>query len=98
MKVAILLIVALLAGTYECAASCATLKCESSCHHDKKAPEACSHELVLDRVVQVQHHESIAAIQAPPSIAPSPEPGILSPRVLPSRDLQAADVFTPLRI
>jgi hypothetical protein len=49
MKLAILLIVALTGGTYECAASCAAVKCESSCHHDKKAPEACSHELVLHR-------------------------------------------------
>jgi hypothetical protein len=50
MRLVILLIVAMLAGTIECAASCATVNRESSCHHDQKSPIACAHELVIDRV------------------------------------------------
>jgi hypothetical protein len=49
MKLAILLIVALLAGTVECAASCAAVTSESPCHHDKQSVAACSHELVMQR-------------------------------------------------
>lgn len=58
MRLAILVILvtaALLAGTVECATSCAAATVESPCHHHQPSPHhqdqaACSHELVLDRV------------------------------------------------
>ncbi len=98
MKVAILLIVALVAGTCECATSCAAVKCESSCHHDKKTPEACSHQLVLHRASPLQAPESAAAMQTSVAIIPTPETLVLNRGALPRRDSQGAVVLQPLRI
>jgi hypothetical protein len=58
MRLAILAILvtgALLAGTIDCATSCAAVTVESPCHHHQSSPHhqdqaACSHELILDRV------------------------------------------------
>jgi hypothetical protein len=99
MKVAILLIAALFFGTYECAASCAAVKCESSCHHDKKAPEACSHELVLDRGASLQAPESSAAIHTPIALAPIPETHFSNRTTLQNPDRKGeASTTSPLRI
>jgi hypothetical protein len=101
MKLAILLIAALLVGTFDCAASCAAIKCESSCHHDKKAPEACSHELVLDRAAPLQAPESAAALQTSgaATIALSPETHTCNRLVLQNPDRQGGETTTPpLRI
>jgi hypothetical protein len=99
MKVAILLIASLLLGTYECAASCATLKCESSCHHEKKAPEACTHELVLDRAAPLQAPESAAAIQIAVAVILNPETHPWNRSVLLNPDRQGGETTPPpLRI
>jgi hypothetical protein len=99
MKVTILLIVALFVGTYECAASCATVKCESSCHHDKRTPEACTHELVLDRAAPIQAPESAAAIQTPVAVTPCPETHLSNRSPLQNPDRKGGESTTPpLRI
>jgi hypothetical protein len=99
MKLAILLIAALLVGTFDCAASCAAVKCESSCHHDKKTPEACSHELVLDRTAPLQAPESAAAVQTAVAISLSPETHTCNRLVLHNPDGKGGETAPqPLRI
>jgi len=47
MKLAILLIAALLFGTLQCVAGCAMITGDPPCHHDQKSQVSCVHELVL---------------------------------------------------
>jgi hypothetical protein len=47
MKLALVLIAALLFGTLQCVAGCAMITGDPPCHHDQKSPIACAHELVL---------------------------------------------------
>jgi hypothetical protein len=61
MRLAILLTAALLVGTFECAASCATANPDSACHHESKPSTACSHELVLDRIHSTAIHHAFDA-------------------------------------
>jgi hypothetical protein len=93
MKLALLLIVALLAGTIECAASCAAVNGESSCHHDQKSPIACAHELVLERT------HSIAILPAAFTLTIVDDQVILvdSPFFM-RRDREEVRISAPLRI
>jgi hypothetical protein len=47
MKLAIILITALLFGTLQCVAGCAMITGDPPCHHDQKSQVTCAHELVL---------------------------------------------------
>jgi len=65
MKLAIVLIGALLAGAFQCAAGCASIAPDAPCHHNQQSPSpaACSHELVLQRGQAPAHDYA-----APPAI------------------------------
>lgn len=97
MKLAMLLITVLLLSTIACAASCAGIASESSCHHDQKSPTACAHELVLDRV-----HVHCTPLEPLPddrgSIAFSTEAASFDSISLPSDDFARPSSLAPLRI